>query len=389
MAFYLKKEKDMKYLMMVDAKSNHNKYYRMWKIDEKNFMVEYGREGSKGMKRTYPLSVFQEKYNEKIQKGYHDVSDLHHAVSASVHSFKDPVVRDFFESLESYSNEVLKKHYAASFENVTEEMICQAELLLSEISMEKSLMENNNFLENVFHIIPRKMKNVDDFLIHHKQEISSCLAREYDLLDVMRARATQKTSQESTDILEELDLEIEPVTDPKQLLEIKEYLKKSAPLMKRAFRVRNKKTDARFYRFMKENGYTKKDIHFLYHGSRNENWYGLVTKGPLLHPTNVIITGKAFGNGIYFAPKAEKSIKYSSLKGAYWTRGTSKQAFVAVYKVLYKNQKDVMTSYPFSLKNIAPHDAVFAHKGKTLINDEVIVFREEQVTLQYVIELQK
>lgn len=56
-------------------------------------------------------------------------------------------------------------------------------------------------------------------------------------------------------------------------------------------------------------------------------------------------------------------------------------------KVLYKNQKDVNLSYPYDLKNIAPCDAVYAHKGLRLQNDEVIVYREEQITLQYIIEL--
>ena len=51
------------------------------------------------------------------------------------------------------------------------------------------------------------------------------------------------------------------------------------------------------------------------------------------------------------------------------------------------NQKDVNVSYPYSLSNIRPHDAVYAHKGVILQNDEVIIFREEQATLQYIIEL--
>lgn len=149
----------------------------------------------------------------------------------------------------------------------------------------------------------------------------------------------------------------------------------------------NKKTDDRFYQYMDKNEYKKKDIHYLYHGSRNENWYGLLTKGPMLRPQCVIITGKAFGNGIYFAPRAKKSIGYSSLQGAYWAGGTQNKAYLAVYKVLYKNQKDVNLSYPYDLKNIAPCDAVYAHKGLRLQNDEVIVYREEQITLQYIIEL--
>lgn len=95
-----------------------------------------------------------------------------------------------------------------------------------------------------------------------------------------------------------------------------------------------------------------------------------MTKGPLLRPQGVIITGKAFGNGIYFAPRAKKSIGYSSLRGAYWTGGMQNKGYLAVYKVLFKNQKDVNVSYPYSLSNIRPHDAVYAHKGVILQNDK-------------------
>lgn len=58
----------------------------------------------------------------------------------------------------------------------------------------------------------------------------------------------------------------------------------------------------------------------------------------------------------------------------------------------YNNAKDIytwtssMTGYRAS--NIFPNDAVFAHKGSSLINDEVIIYREEQLTIQYLIELQ-
>lgn len=72
--------------------------------------------------------------------------------------------------------------------------------------------------------------------------------------------------------------------------------------------------------------------------------------------------------------------------------GNSLQAFLAVYKVVYHNQMDVsvwsaeMPGYTKS--KIAPYDAVFAHKGITLFNDEVIIYDENQITVQYLIELE-
>ena len=38
---------------------------------------------------------------------------------------------------------------------------------------------------------------------------------------------------------------------------------------------------------------------------------------------------------------------------------------------------------------ISPHDAVFAHAGTSLRNDEVVIFDDAQVTLQYIIELKQ
>lgn len=96
---------------------------------------------------------------------------------------------------------------------------------------------------------------------------------------------------------------------------------------------------------------------------------------------------KSFWKWNILCSKGEKSIGYSSLRGSYWTGGTQNKGYLAVYKVLFKNQKDVNVSYPYSLSNIRPHDAVYAHKGVILQNDEVIIFREEQATLQYIIEL--
>ena len=71
-----------------------------------------------------------------------------------------------------------------------------------------------------------------------------------------------------------------------------------------------------------------------------------MNKRTVLRPEGVIITGKAFGNGIYFAPRAKKSIGYSSLLGSYWTGGTQHKGYLAVYKVLFKNQKDVDVYHP-------------------------------------------
>ena len=144
---------------------------------------------------------------------------------------------------------------------------------------------------------------------------------------------------------------------------------------------------------MYKDGYTEKDIHYLYHGSRNANWYGIMTQGLILHP-NAIHTGSMFGHGLYFANKARKSTGYSSLAGySTWARENEEKGYIAVYKVLYSNPRHISKwkrDYTaFNKSRIKPNDALFAHRGADLYNDEIIIYDEKQVTLQYIIEFRK
>jgi len=124
----------------------------------------------------------------------------------------------------------------------------------------------------------------------------------------------------------------------------------------------------------------------------NINFWSILCTGLKLRP-NAPITGKMFGHGIYFAPLARKSIGYTSLDGSYWAKGSSSEGYLAVFKVAYKKPWDVYSHEGFFTKlhydDVAKRgfDAMFAHAGKMLRNDEVIVYREEQCTVRYLIKL--
>lgn len=99
-----------------------------------------------------------------------------------------------------------------------------------------------------------------------------------------------------------------------------------------------------------------------------------------------------FGHGLYFATRAKKSIGYSSLKGRYWSGGTSLTGFLAVYKVAYKNPFNVYRHTPeyklFTKENVhrLGADAIFASKDQgMLVNDEVVVYDDKQATIRYLI----
>lgn len=129
--------------------------------------------------------------------------------------------------------------------------------------------------------------------------------------------------------------------------------------------------------------------------SRNENWWNILIQGLSLRPKkSVVRTGAMFGHGLYFALRAKKSIGYSSLKGSYWSCGTSLTGFLAVYKVAYKNPFNVYRHTPeyklFTKENVhrLGADAILASKDQgMLVNDEVVVYDDKQATIRYLIEL--
>ena len=180
---------------------------------------------------------------------------------------------------------------------------------------------------------------------------------------------------------------------PHDIAKIKAALGSCAYKFHKAWKVTNLKTQNRYDRFVKENKISNTKL--LFHGSRNENWWSIINSGLVLKPTNAVITGKMFGYGIYYAPKAQKSLGYTSLSGSYWARGNSSSGFMALMEVAYGKPYDVYSFdskyYNFNydaLQHACPGaNCLHAHEGSMLRNDEIIVYKEEQCTIKYLIEL--
>lgn len=102
-----------------------------------------------------------------------------------------------------------------------------------------------------------------------------------------------------------------------------------------------------------------------------------------------------FGYGLYYAPKAKKSLGYTSLSGSYWARGSSNCGFMGLLDVAYGKPYDVyshtwdMGSLNYDkLQKICPGaNCLHAHAGQMLYNDEIVVYKEEQCTIKYLVEL--
>lgn len=390
------------HLVMVTA-ANNNKYYDMTEQGD-TLQVKYGRIGSTETTKTYPISRWDSIYAQKIGKGYKDETALAAVTNVVAHDEYKPIenkdIAAVVEFLREQARETVRKNYTVGTDSVTQDMVNEAQAKLDYIfkaAPTLKLRQFNDELIELFHIIPRRMSRVQDYLAEVPADYGKIIDREQKLLDVMAGQVVAKVTIINEDnggnreqtILEAMGLEFSPVDD-KDIAIIKKELGECSNMFYKAWRVENKATRKKFKDFLKGKGRFVKKL--FWHGSRTENWWNILRTGLVLRPTNVVINGKMFGYGLYFAPKARKSVGYTSLRGSYWAGGYSNYGFLALCEVAYGKPYDVYDSQQGmtweKLQKVAPGcSSLHAHAGRSLRNDEVIVYREDQVTIKYLVEL--
>lgn len=396
-----------RHLVMVTAGANNNKYYDM-KPQGDMWVATYGRIGSGSQTRTYSKREWDKKYNEKIRKGYIDQTDLiqdlistEKPTQSEYKEIDNAEIAAIVERLQAMAKKAISENYTVSSNKVTQAMVDEAQNIITGLLNITNVKIFNDELLKLFTTIPRKMSSVSSYIARDNGEFNKIISREQDLLDIMKGQVVQKQVVEETKetkpindntILEHLGLEFEECSN-EDIATIKVALGSCSDKFHKAWKVKNLRTQKRFDDFVKENNI--KDVRLLFHGSRNENWWSIINSGLMLRPTNAVITGKMFGYGIYYAPKARKSLGYTSLSGSYWARGNSSSGFMALMDVAYGKPYDVYSfdskyynfNYETLQKNCPGANCLHAHEGNMLRNDEIIVYKEEQCTIKYLVEL--
>jgi poly [ADP-ribose] polymerase len=388
-------------LIMCTAENN-NKFYRMTE-DGNNFIVKYGRVGLTEITVNYPMSQWDKKYAEKIKKGYRDITSLKSTITTTtLKDITDSTIMKLLSDLQSYSKASILENYTVSAEQVTEAQIDKAQEILNEIAdmLKKKTISNpsiDNKLTELYTVIPRKMKKVQDFILNgtgDKAKGKAILEREQDAIDIMKGQVSiNSASTDSDKTLEDiLGVKISKVTDKTEIDKVKEMMGTESGKFKNLFEVTHKVSRDKFEKQRKES--VKHWTKLMWHGSRNENWLNILKTSLLIRPTGAVHTGSMFGDAIYMADKCKKALGYTSLSGSYWAKGNSKQGFMALYEVNtgreYRIKKHESWMYQLSfkkLKELGEYDSVFAQGGADLINNEQMIYKSEQCTIKYLVEL--
>lgn len=402
-------------LIMVTGENN-NKFYNMTELPDGTISVEYGRVDKTKVTIHKPASQWQKLLNSKVRKGYTDITHLvaeeivDGVVKKDIVDIPDAVVNRLFKKLQDFANKTLRANYKISSSKVTQAMVDEAQLIVNDLTNyfagdNISIDYFNEMLLKLFHIIPRRMSNVRNYLVSDRlsgsaldEKMKSILEMEQSTLDVMAGQVVVNSKkdecgtiamQDQRDILSILGLEVRVATDNENI-KIKAMMGEDEKRFVCAYTVVNNKTEKLFNEFV--DAATNKKTELFWHGSRNENWFNIISTGLLIRPSCAAHNGSMFGDGIYFADKARKSIGYTSSRGSYWAGGRDDTGYLALYSVHVGNQKEVThhsrECYSYSHNNLKSlgYDSVFAKGGADLRNNEYIVYSSSQCTISYLVE---
>jgi poly [ADP-ribose] polymerase 2/3/4 len=249
-------------------------------------------------------------------------------------------------------------------------------------------MSNNFYYSKIPHQFGRKITR-DDWIITDVK-----LAEEYDLLDQLEAsvKMGMTTNTNASKQFSGFETDIEPIDKKtkvyKDLVDTVNGTKKHAHLdrwkVKNAYIIKIGKERERYEKAEAKYGNTQE----FFHGSQNANLLSIMLGGLIIPPVSAgHVTGRMFGNGIYGANSSTKSLNYS-VGGWSGRRNTFKNTFLLRCKFAMGKTYEVGSSKTQGAPSGYHSISALARLG-SLYNDEFIVYKLEQCTVTYLIELEE
>lgn len=398
--------------------SGKNETLTMEKINDSEFLVVQGDTGlrwnNKVKKRRYPMEQWDEVYAGFLKTGWIlfdtekrskiSVKEAGMVVGGkSYTAIADKGAASIVERLIGFANQMIEEQYSKTIADVPDWAFDEAKRCLDELAVNYEQMDNavfNEKLSHVFAVLPRRIDVLSKYIAAKNataEDRAKIIEEERDRYDVLYAMLRGGSCGDLTGketILEAYGLELRPFTD-EEIAYSKKLLKGQSDKLLQGWRVVNKRTERAFNAFCEKEKLSEKwGIDYLFHGSKHQNWWSILSNGLNINPVGVVITGKAYGQGTYFAPDAIKSLGYTSRQGAKWTSGGQSTGFMAIYKVAtgnrYNGHLGCDSRFNWEkLQRVQPgaHCTWAECRYSGFMMDEVIVYKNEQSTVWGLLEL--
>lgn len=402
--------------------------------DEYSFVEATGNIGTRVGKnkiseRFHPINEWDDVLNRYLSQGYIVVpgktapEKTKIVRKAADNSFKTEVsvaVQNFVDMFRELASHAIGEAFTFKVTELTKEQIAAGREILAYLyeNVEKiSIKEFNEKLCNYYAVIPRRMRRVADHITHGKdsrgralsdekaleerQEILEKESGRFDML--LQMLSDEELVDNRKTFTETYGLDVREVTKDEEVYIRKKMGNRSGQYI-RAWKVSNKKTEALFDKFCKDHDLSDENhgIAHLFHGSPGANWLSIMCGGWSCYPKNIFtgaqprICGKAYGIGIYTAKDAIKSMGYADTISAKWNTGNASVGYMAIAKVAvgkpktqYNGHLGCDSGFNWEKLKKVCKDALCTWaeaKCSGFCMDEIIVYRDEQITIEYLVE---
>ncbi len=377
-------------LMMV-TDSNNNKFYDMEELSNGTIKVTYGRVGTTGVEETSNKSWYI-LYNSKIKKGYKDVTE-NYTVNTIVKENKyldekEIEVKELITKLRLYLNKELNDVYL-EVKKVTEKQVKNAQRIIDELKVLKNTTAINNALLELYSVIPRKMKLVNNCLLPYIK-LEDILEEEqnniYNLISYINNTPEESTIVGDENLQKELSYTESIGVNLKLLTNIPDELKYITDQLKyrNIFEV-NKEIESNSFKDILETK-NNKTTRILIHGTKPFSVLPILEQGLKIRPSgNFTFSGKVYGNGTYFSEVSAKSLGYT---------GNQSDKYFLIYEVFTGNPFVYNGWYngnEFTLDednlNKRGFDSTYVKAGNGLLNSEIIAYNEKHYRVKYLIHI--
>jgi poly [ADP-ribose] polymerase len=412
-------------MIMSDVSNNNNKFWYGTLYDNATVLLRWGRVGKKEQSKTKDFtsqssaeSFLWNKENEKARKGYKTLNVVSEGQTITVSQdnntlktiaqkeirTKSPLVKkliDYFTQTNAHNitsatgGQITFNGNVATtpLGIVTQDNINEANRILVNIS---NLVTRNdygrtmeNYTNEYLMLVPQDI-GMRRLNIHSFFGSQSAVQKQKAIVDSLEASLLSATTTPIKVDGKVFDVEIDIVKKANIINKIKRMYRDTRHhnhtsknlKVKTVYSVEIATALEAFEKYGKE----KNNIKELWHGTRASNVLSIL-KGGLVIPSqgSAHVTGRMFGDGLYFSDQSTKALNYSH---GYWKGSRDNNCFMFLADVAMGKEFSPTRrgghSYP-----VKGYDSTNVQGGNAgVYNNEMIVYKTFQANLKYLVEFQ-
>jgi poly [ADP-ribose] polymerase 2/3/4 len=416
--------KDYIMLVKADAKNNNNKFYEITLNDDDTVTARYGRVGVSGVTENKGMgkAIFDKLVKQKLspRKGYKEVNvmltnnsntnSLLEIVKRDI-SGNNPILDSLLEKLTKINKYQLLQASGGAIDIVDGIVKTELGVPISIESIKKArsklidingLLENNNLNDNFSELLNEYLTLVPQKVPHKRGwdktffKNHTTIIEQSSLLDQIESSIQNYKPEDiknnvTNDITKDkmFNHSLKLVEDGMVYDTINKFYESNINRMhssshlklKKVYEIDNLDSLERYRKIANKIKNEKQ----LWHGTRAFNVLSILKSGLIIPKSTggYHITGRMFYDGIYFSDQSSKALNYAY---GYWGSGSRENnCFMFLADVAMGNM--YRPKAPFSHPIQKQFHSTFAEAGKSgVMNNEMIVYKLDQVNLKYLCE---